>query len=69
MTELDDKIARRRKELERYPPGDTAQAMALSNLAISLGVKFLETDDIVDIEEAFALHQSALDLRPAGHSN
>jgi len=69
MTELDDKIARERKELEHHPPGDGGRAVALYNLAVSLGNKFLETDDIADIEEAFALHQSGLDLRPAGHSN
>ena len=69
MTKLDDKIARKRKELERHPPGDTGRAMALYSLACSLGDKFLETDDIVDLEEAIALHQSALDLRPPGHSD
>ena len=69
MTELDDKITRRRKELERHPPGDTGRADALFNLAYSLSERVLETDGIADIEEAVALHQSALDLRPPGHSN
>jgi len=69
MTELDDKITRRRKELERHPPGDTGRAMALYYLADSLDDRFLETKDTADLEEAIALHQVALDLRPPGHSN
>jgi len=69
MTELDDKIARYWKELECYPPGDTGQAMAFYNLACSLYSKFMEMDDIANLEEALTLHQSALDLHPPGHSN
>ena len=69
MTKSDDKIARKRKELECHPPGDTGRAMVLYNLADSLDDRFLEMDDIADLEEAIALHQSALDLRPVGHSD
>ena len=69
MAELDDQIARDRKELERRPPGDAGRAMALYNLADSLYEKFVEMVDIAELEEAIALHQSALDLRPPGHSD
>ena len=69
MTRLDNRIARKRKELERHPPGDTGRAVALYSLAVSLRHKFLEADNIADLEEAILLHQSALDLRPEGHSN
>ena len=69
MLELDDEIARNRKKLERRPPGDIGRAMALCNLADSLDDRFVEMDDIADSEEAIALYQSALDLRPAGHSD
>ena len=68
MTKLDDQIARNRKELEHHcPPGDTGWDVPLYNLAYSLDDRFMETDDIVDLEEAILLHQSALDLRPLGH--
>jgi len=67
--ELDNEIARNRKKLEHHPPGDTGRAMALYNLADSLDDRFVEMNNIADLEEAIALHQSALDLRPAGHSD
>ncbi|KIM53322.1 hypothetical protein SCLCIDRAFT_31997 [Scleroderma citrinum Foug A] len=35
----------------------------------SLREKFLETEVIAGLEEAIALHRSALDLRPPGHSD
>ncbi|KIM50203.1 hypothetical protein SCLCIDRAFT_34543 [Scleroderma citrinum Foug A] len=63
MMKLDNKIARKWKELECHPPGDTGRAMALYSLADSLDDRFLEMDDIADLEEAIALHQPALDLR------
>ena len=67
MTELDDQIAQRRKELEYHPLEDAARARALFNLAVSLENRFLEGDSIGDIEEAIGLHQAALALRPVGH--
>ena len=69
MTEADDQIARNRTELERHPSGDSGRAVALYNLACSLVGKFLETNDIADLEQAIALHQSALDLRPPSDSH
>ena len=66
---LDDQIVRNRRELERHPPGDTGRAVALYSLALSLRDKFVQADNVVDLEEAITLHQSVLDLRPAGHSN
>jgi len=65
----DYRIARKRKKLERHPPGDTGRAKALYNLADSLDVRFVEMDDLAHLEEAIALHQASLDLRPPGHSN
>ena len=69
MTKLDDRIVRNRKKLQRHSPEDIGRAAALYSLAVSLRVKFLETDDVADLEEAIALHRSALDRRPAGHSD
>ena len=69
MSKLDDQIAQNRKDLKSHLPGDTGRAVALCSLAHSLYTKFMERDDIADLEEAIALNRSALDLCPAGHSD
>ena len=66
MTKLDAKIAQYREELKRRLPGDTGREKALVNLADSLEDRFLETNDIGDIEEAIGLHRTALTLRLEG---
>ena len=61
-----DQIAQYRKELEGHPP-DLVH-WDLYNLAESLKKKFVKTGDIATLDEAIALHRSALDLRlAAGH--
>ena len=67
MSKWDDQIARNREELERHPPGDTGRAEALYNLAIFLGDRFQEINDVSNLEEAAALQRSALALCPTGH--
>ena len=67
MSILDDWIAQWREELKRRPPGDPGRGTALFNLADSLEDRFLEINDIQDIEEAIGLHREALVLRPEGH--
>ena len=67
MTYLDDQIARNQEELERRPPGHTGRGEAFFNLADSFEGKFLETNDIRDLEEAIGHHRAALALRPEGH--
>ncbi|KIM60581.1 hypothetical protein SCLCIDRAFT_26461 [Scleroderma citrinum Foug A] len=69
MTNLDDRITRNRKILERHPPGNTGRAVALCSLAASLRSNFLQTDDTLGLEEAIALLRSSLDLLPTGHSD
>ena len=67
MTKSDDQITQYRKKLEFCPSGDTGRAEALFNLAVSLGSRFKETNEIGGLEEAIGLHRIALDLRPEGH--
>ena len=67
MTKSDDQITPYRKELERCPSGDTDRGKALFNLAVSMENRFLETNDIGDLEEAIRLHRTALVLRPEEH--
>lgn len=69
MMKLDNQIAQDRKELEHHPPGDTVWAMTLHNLADCLENRFVQTDNISDLEVAIVLNQSALDLHPLDHSN
>ena len=67
MTKLDDQITRSRKKLECCLPGDAGQAMALHSLAVSLNNRFMEANDVADLDEAISFLRSALDLRPVGH--
>ena len=67
MTKLDNQIAQYREELKRRPLGDTGRAETLFNLAVSVGNRFLETNDILDLEEAIGHHRAALALHPEGH--
>ena len=67
MTNLDDRIAQDRKELERRPPGHAGRARALENLAESLWERFNETEEVADLDEAIEMYRQTLDLRPAGH--
>ena len=68
MTKLDPgQIAQYRKELECRPPGSRGRAKALYNLAVSLGSRFKETNNIGDLREAIRLHRTGLALRPEGH--
>ena len=67
MTDLDDRIAQDRKELECRRPGHAGRAEALANLAYSLSDIFQETDGIADLDEAIALSRQELSLRQADH--
>ena len=68
MTKLDDQIAQTRRDLEGYPSGDDdGRVQALSNLADSFEDRFLDTNDIEDLEEVIGLHRTALALCPKGH--
>ena len=67
MRKLHNQVAENRKVLELYPPGSGGRAQALYNLASSLEELFLETKAVVDLDEAIAVHRSALDLCPIGH--
>ena len=67
MTKLADEIAEYREELKRRPTGDNGRGNALFNLAVSLGNRFTETDDIEDVKDAIGHHREALALRPEGH--
>ena len=64
---LEDRIARNRQDLERYAPGDAGHDVAFFALADSMDDLFLEKCELADLDEAIALHRSALGLRPVGH--
>ena len=64
MTKLSNRLPNTEK-MQGHPPGNTGQAQDIYTLAESLRERFVETDDIANLDEAIALHQSALNLRPA----
>ncbi|KAL4071850.1 hypothetical protein J3A83DRAFT_4371814 [Scleroderma citrinum] len=70
MSDLDNQITRYWEELGHHPPGDAHRIVVLINLANSLEDRFLEKDEIEDLDRAIVLRRrSALELHPAGHSD
>ncbi|KAI6108200.1 hypothetical protein F5141DRAFT_102763 [Pisolithus sp. B1] len=63
MASTDD-VSRKREKLERCPPGHDGRGVALYNLAWALYDRYLEEDEINDLNEAITLHREALELRP-----
>lgn len=62
---LTDDVSHARAELERYCPGHEEWDIALDNLAEALCDRFLNEEEIDDVNEAIAMYRAALALRPA----
>ena len=67
IRELEEAITLNRAELELRPQGSDRD-VTFHNLANNLRDRFLALGDNTDLNEAIESHQSALDLRPAGHT-
>ncbi|KAI6024632.1 hypothetical protein BKA83DRAFT_3262057 [Pisolithus microcarpus] len=57
-------VSREREKLERCPPGDDGHYVALYSLAYALQQRFVNEEEIDDLNEAITLHRHALELRP-----
>ena len=68
MSNINDRIAQIRNELQRRPYEDAGRAAILYKLADNLKNRFCNHGGASDdLDEAISLHRSALDLRPVGH--
>ncbi|KAI6154922.1 hypothetical protein BKA82DRAFT_4072795 [Pisolithus tinctorius] len=63
MASTDD-VSRKRKNLERYPPGEDGRDGALFGLAYALYERYQAECKIDDLNEAIDLLRAALELRP-----
>jgi len=69
LANLDTIVSLCREVLDRRPISHPLHSDAMRGLAYALGVRFMYTDQINDIQESFTLRHKALKLALEGTSN
>ncbi|KAJ3558368.1 hypothetical protein NM688_g966 [Phlebia brevispora] len=66
---LNDSIRLHRQALKALPSPHTSKAIYMTRLAIALRARYLQTNNLRDLDECIVLHRRALSLRPTSHAD